>query len=57
MDSEILSMYGLDKANVLLVTLDCCRYDTLSQASTPFIKQAGPVGKARTHGTSLCLPI
>ncbi len=45
------SLYGLENTNVLFVTLDCCRYDTLLQAHTPFLKEIGLMAKAKTHGT------
>lgn len=51
MKENISSLYGLDDTNILFITLDCCRYDTLMQANAPFIKQIGPVQRARTHGT------
>jgi hypothetical protein len=51
MNSNCTSVYGLDKYNVIFVTLDSCRYDTLNQANTPFIKQIGSIRKAKTHGT------
>lgn len=45
------SLYGLDKLNVLFITLDCCRYDTFLLAKLPFLKSIGEVKKAKTHGT------
>ena len=51
MSHVVTSVYGLDKYNVLFVTLDCCRYDTLAEANTPFMKQVGTLRKAKTHGT------
>ena len=51
MKNSTRSIYGLDKYNVLFVTLDCCRYDTLKQAKTPFLESLGAIRKAKTHGT------
>ncbi len=45
------SAYGLDEANVLLISLDCCRADTFEMANLPFIKSLGESAKARTAGT------
>lgn len=47
----ITSYYGLDKFNVLLLTLDCCRYDTFKTANLNFLKKIGQFRMARTHGT------
>lgn len=47
----IVSNYGLEKTNVLFITLDCCRYDTFVKAHLPFIKKIGRVRKAKTHGS------
>lgn len=46
-----VSAYGLDKANVLFLTLDCCRADTFERANLPFIKAQGRAAKAQTAGT------
>lgn len=46
-----VSNYGLEKTNVLFITVDCCRYDTFVKARLPFIKSLGKAQKAKTHGT------
>lgn len=46
-----VSHYGLEKTNVLFITVDCCRYDSFEKARLPFIKSLGKVQKAKTHGT------
>jgi hypothetical protein len=38
-------------ANILFVTLDCCRYDTAIHARLPSLQRLGPIRLARTHGT------
>lgn len=45
------SLYGLDKANALLITVDCCRADTFEAARLPYIKSLGVSMAAKTHGT------
>jgi arylsulfatase A-like enzyme len=37
--------------NVLLITLDACRFDSLALAKTPRLDQIGVLRKAITHGT------
>ena len=39
------------RQNVLMLTLDCCRFDTLLQARTPVLDSLGHVRRAETHGT------
>ena len=47
----MVSNRDLAAHNVLFVTIDCCRYDTLRQAQLPFLKSLGRFREARTHGT------
>lgn len=46
-----VSNYGLEKTNVLFITVDCCRYDTFLNAKIPYIKSLGLLERAKTHGT------
>jgi arylsulfatase A-like enzyme len=41
----------LSEYNVLLVTLDSCRFDSLARAATPFLDTLGPLRRAWTPGT------
>ncbi|MFD7308564.1 sulfatase-like hydrolase/transferase [Promicromonospora sp. NPDC059942] len=44
-------MRSLDDRDVILVTLDSCRYDTAERARTPNLDRLGPVHRAETAGT------
>lgn len=46
-----VSSYGLDEANVLYLTLDCCRADTFQRADIPFMKSLGRAGVGKAPGT------
>lgn len=42
---------AFDQLNVVFVTIDCCRYDTAIEASTPFLDSVGPIRRALTFAT------
>lgn len=44
-------MPGHADRDVVLVTLDSCRYDTATRASTPSLDRLGPLRRAETSGT------
>lgn len=44
-------MRPLDDRDVILVTLDSCRYDTAKRGRTPNLDRLGPVHRAETTGT------
>ena len=44
-------MEDIASLNVLFVTLDCCRYDSIERANMPFLKGLGTIRRAYTHGT------
>lgn len=44
-----------ERPNVVLITLDCCRFDTAARAQTPALDRLGPLRRAITPG-SFTLP-
>src|SRR5690606_41897212 len=44
-------MRSLQDRDVILITLDSCRYDTAKRARTPNLDRLGPVHRAETTGT------
>lgn len=40
-----------DNYNVLLITMDCCRLDTIKRANTPYLTSLGVIHCAEVYGT------
>lgn len=43
-------MSAVDHPNIVLVTVDCCRFDTAALARTPALDRLGPLRRAATPG-------